>query len=497
MRHIRVGIAIVVALAAAIYVALFQPAPEARAADTVFEAESMTISPFFGGTTYRVNTASSGASLLLLFSSTASKTISLPTSSSITVRAMGQACFGAPAMTVAVDGQTVLNTSVTATTWTNYTAPVSVAAGTHTISVSFTNDFAIIICDRNLLVDSITVTGASTTTTPPTTTPPVPVTVIGHGAVGGCGGGPFLSLSDADLAKELDLAKAAGMKAIRLDIDWSAIEEVKGVQTWSSTDRVINAITSRGMTPLGLLTYAPQWASGSTDSHTPPIDPNTFATFAKTAASRYKGKIYAWEIWNEPNIVSFFKPKPNIATYNKLLTGAYTAIKSVDSTLTVISGGLAPAVDNGSDIAPVTFVTGIYSAGANKYLDGVGMHPYTYPYLPNDPTTTAWSAFLQLTPMRAVMVAGGDTAKLVWLTEFGAPTGTDPTAVTEAVQAQTISIVLQSARDTAWLGPALVYNLRDLGTDLSDREQNFGILHYDFTPKQSYDALKTIAIAQP
>ncbi|MCV7228302.1 hypothetical protein [Mycolicibacterium komossense] len=125
-------------------------------------------------------------------------------------------------------------------------------------------------------------------------------------------------------------------------------------------------------------------------------------------------------VTRQPNIVSFFQPKPNIATYNKLPAAAYTAIKGVQPSLTVISAGLSPAVDNGSDIAPVTFVKGIYSGGANKYLDALAMHPYTYPSLPNDPTTASWSAFQQLTPMRAVMVAGGDTAKLIWLTEFGA-----------------------------------------------------------------------------
>ena len=123
------------------------------------------------------------------------------------------------------------------------------------------------------------------------------------------------------------------------------------------------------------------------------------------------------------------------------------------------------------------------------------MHPYTYPALPTDPTTASWSAFQQLTPMRAVMVAGGDTAKLIWLTEFGAPTGTDPTSVTEAFQAQTISVVLQTARDTAWLGPAFLYNIRDSGTDLTDREQNFGMLKRDFTPKAGYAALQAIATA--
>ncbi len=497
MRKIRIGIALFALLSAMLYLVAFQRAPQASAADVVLQANSMAVTPSYGGTVHRDSTATGGSSLLLLSNSTAAKTISLAASSAVTVRAKGQQCFGAPTMTVAVDGKAVISTAVSATAWTTFTTPVTISAGSHSLSVAFSNDFGIILCDRNLLVDTVTVTPAVVSsppsTSPPTTTPPVQVNY--HGLVGGNQSGALFQMSDADLGRELDMAAAAGVRLMRLGVDWSSIEYNKGVRDWSGTDRVVNAIVARGMSPLGLVTYAPPWATGSSDSHTPPTDPNTFAAFAKDAATRYLGKIPAWEVWNEPNIVAFFKPKPNIATYNKLLTASYTAIKSVSADLTVVSAGLSPAGDNGTDIAPLTFIKGIYSAGANKYLDAVGMHPYTYPALPNDPTTASWSAFQLMTPMRAVMVAGGDTSKLMWLTEYGAPTGSDPNAVTESVQAQTISIVLQTARDTAWLGPAFIYAIRDAGTNLADREDNFGVIRRDFTTKAGYAALKAFATA--
>ena len=92
---------------------------------------------------------------------------------------------------------------------------------------------------------------------------------------------------------------------------------------------------------------------------------------------------------------------------------------------------------------------------------------------------------------------GETRPKLIWLTEFGAPTGTDPSAVTEAVQAQIIQIALQSAQDTAWMGPAFIYEIRDAGTDPSDREQNFGILRRNFTPKQAYGVVRQVGLSSP
>jgi hypothetical protein len=322
-----------------------------------------------------------------------------------------------------------------------------------------------------------------------------------HGRVGGNGGNPLLFLSDQDLRGELGAARAAGMRYMRVDVDWSHIEPVRGKRDWSNTDRVINAIVAQGMCPLGLVTYTPLWAANSgvqpTGSHFRPSDPDLFTNFANDAATRYQDRVAVWEVWNEPNTVNFWKPAPDVAEYANLLTATYQAIKTVNSSLFVISGGLSPATDGGGDIAPLTFIKGLYAAGANRYFDAFGMHPYSFPALPNNPATAQGSIFQQMWAMRDVMVAGGDTTKEIWPTEFGAPTGTDPVAVTEAVQAQVIQVTLQSAKDTAWMGPAFVYEIRDAGTDPSDREQNFGIVRHDFTAKQAYDVVRQFGSSSP
>ena len=99
--------------------------------------------------------------------------------------------------------------------------------------------------------------------------------------------------------------------------------------------------------------------------------------------------------------------------------------------------------------------------------------------------------------MRDIIVPSGDIAKRIWLTEFGAPTGTARVAVTEDVQAQTASIVLLVARVVEWFGPAFVYSIRDAGTDQADFEQNFGILRRDFTPKQAYGTVSQLGWSSP
>ena len=148
--------------------------PLATAADaTSLEAESMSIAPAFNASVVRDSTASGGSAVLLRRNATASKTLTLPASAQIVVRALGVTCNGAPTMAVTVDGKSVGTTSVTATTWTDYPMTTTIAAGSHGIAVAFTNQGTGLRCTRTLSLDSVVIVPVATpvTTTPVTTTP--------------------------------------------------------------------------------------------------------------------------------------------------------------------------------------------------------------------------------------------------------------------------------------------------------------------------------------
>lgn len=303
-------------------------------------------------------------------------------------------------------------------------------------------------------------------------------------------------LSPADLDRELTLARDAGAFSVRLDIDWSAIESTRGRFDWSRTDRVIDAVVAHGMCVHGIIAYTPRWArvaAAVNDSHSRPANPATFAAFAKTVVQRYQSRIKIWEVWNEPNIVTFFKPAPDVTAYSALIKATYTAIKQVQADSTVLAGGMAPAEDTNGNIAGTTFLSKMYAQGSNKYFDAFNVHPYTWPYLPNDPSTASWNSAMKMWSMRDTMVAGGDSGKQIWITEFGAPTGTNPNSVSEQVQSDSIGIVLDAVLGNDWLGPAYVYSLRDAGSDTADTEQNFGLVHRDWTPKIAYGRVDAYA----
>lgn len=311
--------------------------------------------------------------------------------------------------------------------------------------------------------------------------------------IGFSNGGGFAWQSDESLARELDLMAATGAAWVRLDFDWSGVEGTRGRYSWSNLDRLVDAIQARGMKVLALPAYTPAWARpAGTTTHHPPTDPAHFAAFVGAAAARYAPKgVTVWEIWNEPNIPNFWEPKPDVAGYVTLLRAASAAIRAAAPGATIVTGGLSPASDSsdGRYVDPRTFVTRMYELGARSSFDAVGVHPYSFPALPSDVRTASWNTFQKMTTIRDTMVANGDAAKKIWLTETGAPTGASAQAVTEQRQAEIISDTIRATEGLSWAGPVFLYAARDAGSDLADREDNFGLLRRDFSPKLAWTAL--------
>jgi hypothetical protein len=334
-----------------------------------------------------------------------------------------------------------------------------------------------------------------TDTSPPTTSTSPPSTTTGVNRFGFSPGGTFFSESDSELARDLDAMAAAGSHSLRVDINWAVIQSAGSTSyDWAAFDRVVQAARQRGFDVLGMIGYTPSWAlpAGVSGSMYAPANVSDYATFAATAAKRYAALgVHAYEIWNEPNIAAFWKPKPDPAAYAQLLKAAYAAIKAVDSQAVVLTGGTSPAATDGTNFAPPAFLQGLYANGAKGSFDAVAHHPYCWPASPGD--TYAWSAWYQMygtsPSLRSLMVANGDGDKQIWATEFGAPTnGPSGSFVSESDQAAMATKAYQLFASYSWAGPLFWYAPRDLGTDSGTRENFFGILRNDFSPKPAYAA---------
>ncbi|MCV7283140.1 beta-galactosidase [Mycolicibacterium flavescens] len=303
-------------------------------------------------------------------------------------------------------------------------------------------------------------------------------------------------MTQADVERTLRAMGSTNVRTVRLMIPWAGVEPLQGQLNWSMVDKTVNAAAARGMSILGFINSTPAWAvaPGGFPISGRPASPAAYGEFAAKVAARYKGKIAAYEIWNEPNSAQFYSPTPDPAGYTDLLRAAYPRIKAVDPAVTVIGGVVGSVIDWGNFTwNPVRFVQGMYDAGAGDYLDALSFHPYHYQLKFSDGVPVANSAAQQLMDMRQIMVANGDSGKKIWNTEYGQPTS----AVDEAGQAAFLTDMWTKWQELPYTGPLYLYTTRDRRTGSTSDQDTFGLLRTDWTPKQAQQALQFAIPAGP
>jgi hypothetical protein len=303
----------------------------------------------------------------------------------------------------------------------------------------------------------------------------------------------------ASLDDQFDALAAMKVTWVRVDVDWSVIEPVQSQLDWSSTDMLVDRALAHGMRVLLVLLFSPPWTTRTPgEARARPDDTTAFANFARVAAQRYAGRgVHHWEIWNEPNTGTFWPPKPDVREYGRLFRAAAGAVRTVDPRATILLGGLSPEYDNSdtADIDPAGYLEQLYDDGTAQLADAIALHPYTFPSMPMDRTQRTTGGFRDLPALHQLMVRRGDGNKKIWITEYGAPTGTGQYAVSERDQAAILLAARQQVDTWDWAGPLIYYELADGGTDPADIEQNFGVLRADNSPKAAARALVDTAVA--
>ena len=287
--------------------------------------------------------------------------------------------------------------------------------------------------------------------------------------------------SPDDVNKTLDLMRSTGVGTVRILIPWAGVEPDENAFNWGQIDTIVDAAMARNMAVLGVLNSTPGWATPGQPAITGrPASPSAYGDFAGAVAARYAGRISAYEVWNEPNSVLFYTPAPDPSGYTELLKAAYPKIKAAAPSATVISGALASIIGFFAlSTDPVTFLKGMYAAGAKNYFDALAFHPYQYTTKFSAGGGLANSPINQLTQMRQLMVDNGDSGKKIWATEYGEPTS----STDEAGQADYVGDMINKWRTLPYAGPVFIYTTRDRNSGSSNAEDTFGAYRTDWTPK--------------
>jgi hypothetical protein len=194
---------------------------------------------------------------------------------------------------------------------------------------------------------------------------------------------------------------------------------------WDHVDAIVRDIAAAGLRPVPTFLVAPRWAEGP---NRPRISaraprgtwrpsPEAFGDFIYAMARRYSGqypdpqrpgatlpRIRYWQSWNEPDLSTFLSPQwrrhgrgylpVSPLVYKRLLNSFYNAVKAVDPSNFVVSGGTAPYGDypaGGPRIPPAAFTRALLcvtgrrhprplkrcSGGPAKF-DALAQHPYAF-----------------------------------------------------------------------------------------------------------------------
>jgi len=223
----------------------------------------------------------------------------------------------------------------------------------------------------------------------------------------------------------------------------------------------------------------------------PPDDFKQFGAFVGGLAARYKGRLHAYELWNEQNFSRVWKPYPDASGYAAMVHEASIRMRAVKPDVNIVLGGVA-AIGPESGIDPEVYIHQLFDLGIAADVTNVGFHATSYPYAPDDPNTAAWNMMFRVQNLRNYLVSKGAGDKQLWLTEYGSPTK-GYNAVPESTQAQhVVDVFAKMLSYGSWAGPVFWYTPRDKGTDTTDVDQNYGAIRRDWTTKPAYNSFVDI-----
>ncbi|HVH89025.1 MAG TPA: glycosyl hydrolase [Terriglobales bacterium] len=252
-------------------------------------------------------------------------------------------------------------------------------------------------------------TGTTTTTSPssPQTPTPTPIpTPVSPTAVSA----EYFGMHVHDISNWPSVSFGS-LRLWDAGVTWPSLEPAPGQWNFVNLDAIISKCAQNNVDVSMVLGLSPQWASAR------PTEPSAYQPgnaaepgniqdwrdFVQAVATRYKGRIHNYEIWNEPNDPTFFSGTP--AKMLELATEAYKILKQVDPSVTVLS----PAATEQGGLSWLDQYLGI---GGGNVADVIAYHLYVHPNPPEN-------MLALLTQVKAIMAQHSQSSKPVWDTETG------------------------------------------------------------------------------
>ncbi len=271
-----------------------------------------------------------------------------------------------------------------------------------------------------------------------------------------------------------NLATLAGVSWVRDRLRWGEMQPAAGELTRDTTtyDTSAQIQSELGLKVLQVFHDTPQWARGGEAGGRFAPDLRTVFSFAKSLATRFHGKVEAWEPWNEGNVATFgAHTVDQMCSWQK---AAYLGFKAGDPNL-VVGWNASAAVPTPAQ------ARGVVANETWPYFDTYNIHTYDWSHGYYD----LWA------PAREAACG-----RPLWITE--ADRGTphlkqepffDQDPRMEILKAQWMA---QSYAASLFSGARRHFHFI-LGHYHEPNGVQFGLLRLDLTPRPAYVALGAVA----
>lgn len=317
--------------------------------------------------------------------------------------------------------------------------------------------------------------------------------------------------------------RTLGVGLVKVQVSWKVFQPAADRYDdylLAELDRLVEAAEDSDVEVFLGVAKAPEWSRPTPELDGPPSNNDDFRAFMAYLADRYRGRVVAYELWNEPNLQREWNGFPlSAASFVNLLAAGAAGVRAADPEALVVSG--APATTGINDgvtaIDDRQYLSQMVTAGVAGIVDAIGAHPYGWANPPdstaanpdpNVPSHNNHPSFFfadTLQDYRAILDQAGYTDKPIWVTEFGWGSydglGSPPPAevsymgaVNEWQQATYTLRAFEMGQQWPWVGPMILWNLNigpTFGPDYP--ESAYSLLRPDGSRRPVYRALSSAA----
>lgn len=301
-----------------------------------------------------------------------------------------------------------------------------------------------------------------------------------------------------------------GVKWARVQTGWAKTEREPGVYDFTWLDDIVDKLLERGVQPWLSVSYGnplhtkrinaapvgqpPEWMECDwTGVGFPPIhtteEKDAWRNYVGALTTHFRDRVTHYEVWNEPDLLSFWKCQPKASEYVDLVRQTVEPLRREQPKAKIIGGAIAW----GMTVWSLKFLEDCMKAGLHELIDIVSYHGYKSIPERHSPQETA--AFKHLLDKY-------DSSLEYWQGEGGVqskvPSGGNAGALSNMKLSEDIQARMLLRRTLLELhnGCSMhsYFHMADFGHYADDkRTYHYGLVRLeDGSPKPAYFALQTL-----